>query len=94
MKKYKFSPPGTQNAALERRLDALDTVASEHDRRLDALLEEARRKLEERLEHGVQVLTAATGGPDAERLLAHWNTLMAEYDGVLAQLEAPGVSKR
>lgn len=51
-------------------------------------LERKRRKFEERLERGVQVLAAATGGPDTARLLAHWDTLMAEYDEILAQLEA------
>ena len=65
-------------------------------------LEQRRHGLEVRLARGLEVLAAATGCEDerAERLLAHWDVLSAEYDRVTAVLEeithqdAPGASLR
>lgn len=45
-----------------------------------------REQVEARLEHGLEVLEAATGCDDAEAevLLGHWGRLNAEYDAVVA----------
>ena len=43
------------------------------------------KQLEARLEHGLQVLQAATGCSDseAERLLSHWDVVNLEYDAAV-----------
>ncbi len=48
-----------------------------------------RRDLEARLEAGLKVLEKAIGcdGAEAERLLAHWDALTAEYGRLLARSE-------
>ena len=45
-----------------------------------------REQLEARLERGLEVLEAATGCSDAEaeRLLAYWDVVNAEYDAAVA----------
>lgn len=52
-------------------------------------LAQKRHGLEARLEQGLEVLAAATGCDDveAERLLAHWSILNAEYARTTARLE-------
>ena len=44
-----------------------------------------RKQLEARLEHGLEVLQAATGCSDseAERLLSHWDVVNLEYDAAV-----------
>ncbi len=56
-------------------------------------LEQRRHDLEARLEHGLEVLAAATGCDDAEaeRLLAYWDALNAEYDRVMEPMRAVGL---
>ena len=51
-------------------------------------LEQKRAGLEARLERGLEVLAAATGCPDAEaeRLLAHWDALDADYGVVIGMI--------
>jgi hypothetical protein len=53
-------------------------------------LEGKRVALEVRVARGLEMLRAATGCADAEaeRLLAHWDTLNAEYDRVMAGIKA------
>lgn len=53
-------------------------------------LEGKRVALEVRMACGLEMLRAATGCADAEaeRLLAHWDTLNAEYDRVTAGIKA------
>jgi hypothetical protein len=53
-------------------------------------LEGKRVALEVRMACGLEMLRAATGCADAEaeRLLAHWDTLNAEYDRVMAGIKA------
>ena len=53
-------------------------------------LEEQRRDLEARLEWALELLAASTGCDDAqaERLLAHWETLNAEYTATVTALAA------
>jgi len=56
-------------------------------------LEQRRDELVTRLERGLEVLAAATGCDDAEaeRLLAHWDALNAEYDRVVETMRAIGL---
>jgi hypothetical protein len=39
-----------------------------------------------RLEHGLEVLSNATGEDRSERLLNHWDTLNRKYENILASL--------
>jgi hypothetical protein len=76
----------------ERRGDRVVATYTREELRLvvGLALERKRVALEVRMARGLEVLRAATGCADAEaeRLLAHWDTLNAEYDRIMAGIKA------